>query len=265
MKTSILDKCILKIAKFDYVAKTKSLFMLSTSPNKNEAINAAAMAVKSMKDNNIVFVGNTAISERGNNQLNSITQNYPSERLLNFSRAAARYLQNNTIDLEIQETTEYDFEDVDSFSEPSQQYGSKTSYKSSSESFDDSLFGRLRRTYDSHFEPINVGRFTVSIQANTHAYCDPRKNLPNGNMYNEFEVAFWDNLGKSQNFIEPLKDERFKDLSWAEKFSDEGEIGPYMSRREILKMINDLKKISNQPEIDKSYDKLPSDMFDDQE
>jgi len=239
---NLLDRCLIKIAKFNYVDKTKALFMLATSPNNSEALNAAMNAVKMMKANNLTFNGDPTISNKANKQFGLITDNYPPERLVNFARAVVKYLRNEV--LYLIESNSYDEQEVDTRPVTS---------------FNDSLFSHLERIGKDQFKPINIGSFIISIQAGDWTDSKPQENLPNGDMYEEFEVEFWE---AGANFaIRPLEDIRFNKCSWAKFFSKIKMIGCFVPKSAILEMITTLRNIEQDSNTDKSYDNLPSSLF----
>lgn len=103
------------------------------------------------------------------------------------------------------------------------------------------MFKLVRRVDSpSHFAPLQVGRFEVSVQAGAGMYSRPRVTLASDEGYTEFEVAIFD----QQGWIQPRTDPRFSSRAWAHRFEDgECPVAGYVSRAEVEQILADLRSL----------------------
>lgn len=100
----------------------------------------------------------------------------------------------------------------------------------------------LHRVSDrpDYFEHFQIGNLTVSLQGSRMAYSIPRETLPNSDDYLAFEVALFFSDDHNDQWFHPELDERFSHCSWASYWRDD-DVAPYVPRREIEKMLTDLR------------------------
>lgn len=91
----------------------------------------------------------------------------------------------------------------------------------------------------SHFAPLQIGHFEVSIQASERACSTPRVTLDTAEGYTAFQVAIFDTNG----WVQPRNDPRFAGRAWAHRFEDFGfaSLGEYVPREEVGQILADLQ------------------------
>ena len=60
-----------------------------------------------------------------------------------------------------------------------------------------------------HFNHIEAGEYTLSVQASYYHYCDPRETLEDLSQYTEMELAIF----KDGEWVQPREDEKIKQFS----------------------------------------------------
>lgn len=71
------------------------------------------------------------------------------------------------------------------------------------------------------FKGIDIGNFTVSIQASSNHYCTPRHTLKNLNEYEDMEIAIFE----KDKWIQPHTDLRFKNFNRLDELLNTYEAG----------------------------------------
>jgi hypothetical protein len=95
----------------------------------------------------------------------------------------------------------------------------------------------LERSSEAHFNPIDLGRMKVSIQASQFHYSSPRQTLPSSDDYKEFEVALFLN----GECFHPKMDDVFCQCDWSNHWSDSDNVAAGVPRADIEQMLTDLR------------------------
>lgn len=94
------------------------------------------------------------------------------------------------------------------------------------------------------FKGIDIGRFTISIQASQNHYCTPRHTLNDIYKYEDMEIAIFE----KDKWIQPHTDIRFKNFNRLDELLDRYEegniaVGGYVPVNLIQDLCNFLEKI----------------------
>jgi hypothetical protein len=99
----------------------------------------------------------------------------------------------------------------------------------------DFVLTRVPGSY-THFQPIQIGDLTVSIQASQTHYCSPRRDGMESDYYDRFEVA----LILNDEWFHPERDKRFSKTTWSKYWSSFDNVAADVPRDEIENMLDDL-------------------------